>query len=449
MWEQALAWIHGKVNQQAFDAWFRPISEKDVNGDTLALRVPNKFFKDWLVNNYADLIEEAVSLEAGRRMGVELLVEDHGAIDLSRRDSGPTTSRPLIKANEDHQLNPRYTFSNFVVGSSNQFPHAASVAVSKSIGQKYNPFFIYGGVGLGKTHLIHAIGNAIRQNRPNARIRYISSEQFMNEFVWSLRNDRSDGFSKDNKMDLFRRRFRYETDVLLMDDIQFIAGKDRTQDEFFHTFNSLYERNKQIVLASDKYPQEIPDLEERLCSRFQWGLVADIQPPEFETRLAIVRKKAEEEDILLPDDVAIFLASSIKSNVRELEGSLINLAAHASLDSRRIDISFATETLNKIIAMQQVALTVENIQNTVCKAFSVSLNDLKGNGRKRSIVFPRQIAMYLCRKGLGTSLPELGERFGGRDHTTALAACRKVEKMISTNLNIRSRVEALERLLGF
>jgi chromosomal replication initiator protein len=234
-----------------------------------------------------------------------------------------------------------------------------------------------------------------------------------------------------------------------MDDIQFIAGKDRTQDEFFHTFNSLYEKNKQIVLASDKYPQEIPDLEERLCSRFQWGLIADIQPPDFETRLAIIRKKSEDEAIPIPDDVATFLAASIKSNVRELEGSLINLSAHASLEGRHIDMAFARETLNKVISLQQSTVTVESVQETVCKAFSVSLSQLTGSGRKRVHVLPRQVAMYLCRKGLNSSLPEIGERFGNRDHTTALAACRKVEQLLKTDLNIRSRIEALERLLGF
>jgi chromosomal replication initiator protein len=336
------------------------------------------------------------------------------------------------------RLNPKYTFSSFVVGSSNQLPHAASVAVANAVGLKYNPLFIYGGVGLGKTHLLHAIGNGVRGQYAGARICYISTEQFMNEFVSSLRN---------NKMETFRRRFRKDLDVLLMDDIQFIAGKDGTQDEFFHTFNSLYDGNKQIVLTSDKYPQEIPELEERLRSRFQWGLIADIQPPEFETRLAILRKKAEDEGIPLPNDVALYLADSIKSNVRELEGSLINLAAHASLENRRIDISFARETLKKVIALHQTSLTVESVQQTVCKHFNVSLSDLRGPRRHRSIAFPRQVAMYLCRKVLNSSYPELGEQFGGKDHTTALAACRKIERLVTEDVDVRSKVEALERLL--
>ncbi|MBW2277294.1 MAG: chromosomal replication initiator protein DnaA, partial [Deltaproteobacteria bacterium] len=271
-----------------------------------------------------------------------------------------------------------------------------------------------------------------------ARICYISTEQFMNEFISSLRN---------NTMERFRRRFRKDLDVLLMDDIQFIAGKDGTQDEFFHTFNSLYDDNKQIVLTSDKYPQEIPELEERLRSRFQWGLIADIQAPELETRLAILKKKAEDEGIPLPNDVALYLADSIKSNVRELEGSLINLAAHASLENRRIDISFARETLKKVIALHQTSLTVENVQQTVCKHFNVSMTDLRGSRRHRSITFPRQVAMYLCRKVLNSSYPELGLQFGGKDHTTALAACRKITRLVSEDVEVRSKVEALERAL--
>jgi chromosomal replication initiator protein len=449
MWKQALASIEDKLNHQVFDAWFRPIEYEESGEKTVTLKVPNKFFKEWLSNNYLDIIKEALFVESGRHVDVEFVVspKNHKSeIAPRKEEQAPITPLARTSTQYKSQLNPKYTFENFVVGASNQLPHAASVAVTEMVGRRYNPLFVYGGVGLGKTHLIHAIGNEIRKKNPTARICYISSEQFMNDFIGSLRNDRS---LKDNKIDAFRRRFRQETDVLLMDDIQFIAGKDRTQDEFFHTFNSLYEKNKQIVLASDKYPQEIPDLEERLCSRFQWGLIADIQAPEFETRLAIVNKKSEEEGIPLPKDVAIFLAGAIKTNVRELEGSLINLAAHASLEGRRIDLPFAKETLNKIISYQQSAVTVENVQQTVCEAFNISLEQLKGSGRKRSLVLPRQVAMYLCRKGLNASLPEIGEQFGGRDHTTALAACRKVEKMVKDDLNIRSRIEALQRLLGF
>ncbi len=441
-WNNALRWIQEKLNQQVFEAWFAPVSFENLNGHTLTLKVPNKFFKEWLSNNYIDLIQEAMLVEFGKPYHVDFRVVEQG--DERSPDYSDVTPKPQPQAPPhsfgEVRLNPKYLFENFVVGASNQLPHAASIAVTEMVGTKYNPLFIYGGVGLGKTHLVHAIGNAIRENAPEKRICYISSEQFMNEFVSSLRTD---------KMDLFHRRFRRETDVLLMDDIQFIAGKDRTQDEFFHTFNSLYEQNYQIVLTSDKYPQEIPDLEERLRSRFQWGLIADIQPPELETRIAIAKKKAEEEGIPLPNDVAFFLASSIKSNVRELEGSLINLAAHASLEGRRIDLDFAQETLKKVIALQQTALTVESVQNVVCKHFNVTLEEMRGSRRQRSVAFPRQVAMYLCRKGLNTSFPEIGERFGGKDHTTALAAFRKIEKLVAEDIDVRGRVEALERLLGF
>jgi chromosomal replication initiator protein len=439
MWEQTLEWIRGRLNEQVFDAWFSPVSLKKMDEDAITLIVPNKFFEEWLSNNYIELIQEAVLIETGKRVRVKFSVAENSSVDLNQVPSQPPTPARTQQIRE-FKLNPKYTFANFVVGSSNQLPHAASIAVTEMEGQKYNPLFLYGGTGLGKTHLIHAIGNEIRKKNPNSRICYISSEQFMNEFISSLRNDR---------MDQFHRHYRKETDVLLMDDIQFISGKDRTQDEFFHTFNCLYEENRQIVLTSDKYPQEIPDLEERLRSRFQWGLIADIQPPEFETRLAIVNKKSEEEGIPITKEVAIYLASSIKSNVRELEGSLINLAAHASLDGRKIDIIFAKETLKKIIAFQGAPITVEGVQETVCKHFSVSINDLIGAKRQRSIAFPRQVAMFLCRSGLNSSYPEIGKSFGGKDHTTALAAYRKIKKLVEEDVAVRVRIETLERLLGF
>lgn len=435
-WEKSLVWIREKLSDQVFETWFKPVELAKLTESSLTLSVPNSFFKEWLSNNYTDLIMEAMLSETGNRLEVVFVVED--------RTTGGALEQPVAGttavAVPTGRLNPKYTFDNFVVGSSNQLPHAASVAIAASRGQKFNPLFIYGGVGLGKTHLLHAIGNDVWSRDQSTRVTYMSAEELMNEFVSSLRN---------NKMDSFRRRYRKNCDVLLIDDIQFIAGKDAMQDEFFHTFNALYEENKQIVLTSDKYPQEIPDLEERLRSRFQWGLIADIQAPELETRLAILKKKAEDERIPLPDDVALFLATSVKSNIRELEGSLINLAAHASLEGRRIDMEFAEETLKKVIALYQNRLTVENVQQAVCKHFNISLQDMKGARRQRSVSFPRQIAMYLCRKGLSSSYPEIGDQFGGKDHTTALAACRKIEKMVQEDLAVRNKVEALERLLGF
>lgn len=439
-WKKSLTWIREKLSGQVFDTWFAPISTAHFDGDKVVLEVPNTFFKEWITNNYIDLIKEAVFIESGSRLDVDIAIKESSEL-AKLPERAAVSSIPPRPVNElQSRLNPKYTFSNFIVGASNQLPHAASMAIATQIGTRFNPLFIYGGVGLGKTHLLHAIGNQVLSLRPTARICYLSSEEFMNEFVASLRT---------NKMDNFRRKFRKSCDVLLIDDIQFIAGKDGTQDEFFHTFNALYEENKQIVLTSDKYPQEIPDLEERLRSRFQWGLIADIQVPEMETRLAILKRKAEDEGIPLPDDVALFLATSIKNNVRELEGSLINLAAHASLDNRPIDLDFATQTLKKVVALHESALSVDSIQHAVCKHFNVAMDELTGTKRHRSIAFPRQVAMYLCRKGLNSSYPEIGTQFGGKDHTTALAACRKIEKQIKEDAAVRGKVEALERLLGF
>lgn len=439
-WKKSLAWIREKLNAQVFDTWFAPISTARFEEDRVILEVPNTFFKEWISNNYIDLIKEAVFIGSGTRFDIDIAIKQNTDTQIDRISRLAAPVAPPV-VNEYHaRINPKYTFSNFIVGSSNQLPHAASMAIATQMGTRFNPLFVYGGVGLGKTHLLHAIGNQVLAQRPTAKICYLSSEEFMNEFVASLRT---------NKMDNFRRKFRKNCDVLLIDDIQFIAGKDGTQDEFFHTFNALYEDNKQIVLTSDKYPQEIPDLEERLRSRFQWGLIADIQVPEMETRLAILKRKAEDERIALPDNVALYLATSIKTNVRELEGSLINLAAHASLDNRPIDLDFATQTLKKVVALHESALSVDRIQNAVCKHFNVALDELTGAKRHRSIAFPRQVAMYLCRKGLNSSYPEIGTQFGGKDHTTALAACRKIEKQVKEDASIRGKVEALERLLGF
>ena len=439
-WDNVLAAIRGKLSAQMFETWFAPIEVKGLAEERLTLGVPSSFFKEWLVNNYLELIRDSLQAEIGQRLEVEIEVEER--VHAPRSGAAPEGDAPPLRKSVsiDSRLNPKYTFSNFVVGTSNQLPHAASIAIVERSVSTYNPLFVYGGVGLGKTHLMHAIGNAVRARNPGKVIMYLSSEEFVNEFVSSLRT---------NKMDVFRRKFRKWCDVLLIDDIQFIAGKDGTQDEFFHTFNSLYEDGKQIVMTSDKYPQEIPDLEERLRSRFQWGLIADIQAPELETRLAILKRKADDERIALPDDVALFLASSIKSNVRELEGSLINLAAHASLEGRPIDIEFAKERLKRVIALHQSVLSVESVQQAVCKHFNVSLTDMRGSRRHRSIALPRQVAMYLCRKGLKSSFPEIGNKFGGKDHTTALAACRKIERMVAEDNMVRAKVEAIERLLGF
>ncbi|MGH7831744.1 MAG: chromosomal replication initiator protein DnaA, partial [Candidatus Binatia bacterium] len=336
-----------------------------------------------------------------------------------------------------NNLIPKYNFENFVVGASNQFAHAASLAVANQPGEHYNPLFIYGVVGVGKTHLVNAIGHRILERRADLKVVYLSSESFMNELIASLRRD---------KMDEFKTRFR-NVDALILDDVQFIAGKERTQEEFFHTFNSLHESHKQIVLTSDKFPKEIPDLEDRLRNRFEWGLIADIQAPDMETRVAILQKKAEFEALRLPHEVAIFLASHIDSNVRELEGSLTRLGAFASLTKTEITVDLAKEVLKSTIKGNRKEVTVENIQKTICDYFNLKLGDLKSKRRTRNIALPRQVAMYLCRKYTSTSFPAIGYKFGGRDHSTVIHASKSIEKKIKEDPNMQVTIERIEKNL--
>jgi chromosomal replication initiator protein len=441
-WIKTLDWLKKHLNEQIFETWLAPVNVSEFSDTTVELQTPNSFFKDWITDNYLDIIHQAILVTTGRPHQINITVKDdsHEAIKRISQVSPSRSARQpsSLKA----RLNPRFTFSNFIVGTSNQLPHAASIAVANEIGTRYNPLFIYGGVGLGKTHLLHSIGNHVMAKSPDARIIYLSAEEFMNEYVNAVRTP------SNNAMTAFQTKFRKNCDVLLIDDIQFIAGKERTQDEFFHTFNALQHENKQIVLTSDKYPQEIPKLEDRLRSRFLQGLIADIQAPDLETRLAIIKRKAENENIPIPDDVALFLATSMKTNVRELEGALINLAAHSSLENSVIDLDFATRTIKKVVALHEISLSVDNIQKAVCKQFNVSIDELTGSSRQRSIAFPRQIAMYLCRKGLNSSFPEIGNKFGGKDHTTAMAACKKIARQIKQDVSARSKVEALERMLG-
>jgi chromosomal replication initiator protein len=335
-------------------------------------------------------------------------------------------------------LLPKYTFDSFVVGASNQFAHAASKAVANQPGDHYNPLFIYGGVGLGKTHLVNAIGHQVLDRNEDARVVYLSSESFMNELIAALRRDR---------MDEFKSRFR-RVDVLIVDDVQFLAGRERTQEEFFHTFNSLYDGHRQIVLTSDKFPKEIPDLEERLRNRFEWGLIADIQPPDVETRVAILEKKAEIEGIDMPQEVAIFLATNIDSNVRELEGSLTRVGAFASLNKCPITVDFAREVLQSVLRDRaDRAVTIETIQKAVCEFFRIRPTDLRSKKRTRTVALPRQVAMYLCRRHTDASFPVIGDRFGGRDHSTVIHAAQVVERRLRDDPAFRATVERLERLL--
>jgi chromosomal replication initiator protein len=445
LWENALSTLEGRIKPHNFEMWLRPIQCKSVDGSRITLSAPSKWIKEWFQDNYQSIVLDA--LRAQTNQDYEILFEvrepDPAPVPQPIVETAKTGSAPhdfnKDKPTDAPDLLSKYTFDAYVVGPSNQLAHAASRAVADIPANKYNPLFIYGGVGLGKTHLVHAIGHRIREKHPTWRILYLKTETFMNEYINCIRN---------GKIDEFRRKYRERCDVLLMDDIQFLAGKDRTQDEFFHTFNSLFESHRQIVLTADKYPHEIPDLEERLRSRFQSGLIADIQPPELETRIAILKKKAEMDGINLPDDVAIYLATNIKSNVRELEGLLIRVAAFAGLQEQSITIEFAKETLKNFLTQAAHSLTVEAVQKEVANYFNVKLTDLKSPKRHQAIARPRQIAMYLARKLCKASYPELGQRFGGKDHTTVLSACRKVEGLVQTDPKTRHTVEELERHLS-
>jgi len=439
LWERALEELGEQLGKQNFETWIKPIRFSEQKGNDIRLDVPNQFFRDWLMDHFIGLIEQVVGSIAHQQVKVSLTVnqgsQPKGVAAKSERKIEHERDRP---PRTNNNLIAKYTFENFVIGASNQFAHAASIAVANQPGEHYNPLFIYGGVGLGKTHLVNAIGHRAVAKRPNLKVVYLSSESFMNELIGSLRRD---------KMDEFKTRFR-NTDLLILDDVQFIAGKERTQEEFFHTFNSLYESHKQIVITSDKFPKEIPGLEDRLRNRFEWGLIADIQPPDMETRVAILQKKAETEAVELPHDVAIFLASNIDSNVRELEGSLTRLGAFASLTRSTITVDLAKEVLRHTLKGAQKEITVESIQKTICDYYNIKLGDLKAKRRTKNIAFPRQVAMYLCRKYTETSFPGIGDKFGGRDHSTVIHASKTIEKKIKEDPYMQTTIEKLERTLN-
>ena len=438
LWRDALAEIKEQLGKQNFDAWIKPIRFNSQNKNEILLDVPNKFFRDWLVEHHLRLIEQVVSSIAHHELKVCLNVDHQLQTKETAEKNEKKEEREREKPNRANNLIPKYTFENFVIGASNQFAHAASMAVANQPGDHYNPLFIYGGVGLGKTHLVNAIGHKAATRRTGQKILYLSSESFMNELIGSLRRD---------KMDEFKIKFR-NIDILILDDVQFIAGKERTQEEFFHTFNSLYESHKQIVITSDKFPKEIPGLEDRLRNRFEWGLTADIQPPDMETRVAILQKKAETEGFQLPHDVAIFIASNIDSNVRELEGALTRLGAFASLTKSTITMELTKEVLHNTLKASRKEVTVESIQKTICDYFNVKIGDLKAKRRTQNIAFPRQVAMYLCRKYTGTSYPAIGSMFGGRDHSTVIHASKTIEKKMREDPNMQTTIEKLERNLN-
>jgi chromosomal replication initiator protein len=426
IWDQVLGRIETKVNQHTFSTWFRPTSFLADTGTLLRIRVPNALFSAWLPKHYSTVLEEALAEVDRRGCEVSFVTEEAAPADELVGRGVPTPTfvdlEPRIDASapvEPGGMSPRYSFDTFIVGPSNQFAHAACRAVAEAPSRSYNPLFIYGGVGLGKTHLMHAIGHYVLNHLKTLKLTYISSERFMNEMINAVRYDRI--------LD-FRERYR-SVDVLLVDDIQFIAGKEGTQNEFFHTFNALYDSQKQIVISSDCPPHEIPSLEERLRSRFEWGLIADIQAPDLETKSAILKKKAETEGIPLPDNVAIYIAGKIKSNVRELEGSLIRLIAYASLKGQEITLPLAQEVLRNILQNDDRAVTIEIIQKFVADYHRLKPAELKSRNNSKSVAMPRQIAMYLCKSLTSASLPEIGKSFGGKHHSTVIHSIRKIEDL--------------------
>jgi len=433
-WDRVLARIETKINRHSFYTWFKPTSLIAETAAGITVRVPNPVFKDWLTKHYSAVLAEALTEIRAGEVPITFVADAQGEasnISLSSEEAAVLELAPPVSTSGPAGLNPRYTFDSFIVGSSNQFAHAASRAVAEAPSRSYNPLFIYGGVGLGKTHLMHAVGHYVLSHDASLKLTYISSERFMNEMINALRFDRV--------LD-FRERYR-SVDVLLVDDIQFLAGKEGTQTEFFHTFNALYDSQKQIVVSSDCPPHEIPSLEERLRSRFEWGLIADIQPPDLETKVAILKKKAEAEAVPLPDDVAIYIAGKIKSNIRELEGSLIRLVAYASLTGVEISLPLAQDVLRNILEHEDKAVTIEQIQKFVADYYNLRPAELKSRNNSKSVAMPRQVAMYLCKSLTHASLPEIGRSFGGKHHSTVIHSIRKVEAL-------RKRDPSFNILLG-
>jgi chromosomal replication initiator protein len=425
LWARLLAVLEGQVPESVLESWLRPCRLLAVDGNRLRIVAPNKFTRDWIGEHHVDTIQVAARTVLGGNPQVSI------EMDAEPERSAPI-SRERIPGAALDDLTPRYTFASFVIGSSNQFAQAACQAVAELPGKAYSPLFLYGGVGLGKTHLLHAVGHEMARLHPSLRLLYLSSERFTNELINAIRYDRTGEF-----------RAKYRTiDLLLIDDIQFMAGKERTQEEFFHTFNDLYESHKQIVVSSDSTPKEIPELEERLRSRFEWGLIADIQPPDFETRVAILKKKAELERVRLPDDVAYLMASRIKTNIREIEGSLTRMVAFCSLTGREMSVDLAQEVLSELWGADEKVITIEHIQRKVSEFFGLKLTDMRARRRTKAVAFPRQIAMYFARQLTHASLTEVGRAFD-KDHTTVLHAVTKVETLIRQDAKFKKTVDTL------
>lgn|SRR5690348_8961560 len=429
-WEKILQHMERRVNAHSFSTWFRPTRLEAAENGRLLIRVPTPLFRKRLTQTYGDLLQAVLAEVSMPEAQIDFICTESEPVGTG--DAPPAQAR-LDFDSVNHQLNPRYTFETFVVGSSNQFAHAAARAVAEQPSKSYNPLFLYGGVGLGKTHLMQAIGHAIKQRNPATRLTYVSAEKFTNEVIAAVRFDR---------MSNFRDRFR-TMDVLLVDDIQFIAAKERTQEEFFHTFNALYDQQKQIVISSDCPPKEISSIEERLRSRFEWGLIADIQLPDLETKIAILQKKAESEHARIDEEVAEYIARSIKSNVRELEGALIRLLAYTSLTGAELSVSTAQEVLKNIIETQEKRVSIEQIQRRVGEHFGKRGQDLKVRSNSREIAFPRQVAMYIVKQLTAASLPEIGRQFGGKHHTTVLHSINKIENLRRSDKELNKTINRL------
>jgi chromosomal replication initiator protein len=436
-WEKAREIIKDKIGLTTYETWFSTLHFRELNPQTLVIETPDEFFKNWIVEHYSSLISDTL-----KEISAEPIRIDYEVNANIIKKEAPYRLPPFERnferpSSPQAHLNPRFTFDNFVIGSSNRFAHAASMAVGESPAKAYNPLFIYGGVGLGKTHLMQAITHKIQEKFPTLQHCYISSERFTNELIDAIRH---------RSTNQFRQKYR-NIDVLLIDDIHFIAGKESTQEEFFHTFNALHDSRKQIIISSDRPPKEISRLEERLSSRFAWGVITDIQPPDFETRVAILRKKIEREPVQVPDNVLTFIAQEIKTNIRELEGALIRVVAYSLLEEKPVSLEMAKLILKDLVQETVMKIDVEKVLKAVAEVFNVSLLDIKAPKRNKNIVLPRQVAMYLSRKLTTLSLPEIGYAFGGKDHTTVLHSCRKIEKSIIADTELNKTIEKLSTIL--
>ncbi|MFC4778352.1 chromosomal replication initiator protein DnaA [Paenibacillus sp. GCM10023252] len=435
LWQQVLSIIQTKLSKPSFDTWFKATKANFVDDSMLEVTAPTTFAVEWLESRYTKLIRSTLYEFLGRQVDIRFTIEESKSTEPTAYAQPMNMPAPVVQEETfSHMLNPKYVFDTFVIGANNRFAHAASLAVAEAPAKAYNPLFLYGGVGLGKTHLMHAIGHYIMDHNPNTKVLYISSEKFTNEFINAIR---------DNRGESFRTKYR-NIDVLLIDDIQFLAGKEQTQEEFFHTFNALHEERKQIVISSDRPPKEIPTLEERLRSRFEWGLITDIQPPDLETRIAILRKKAKAENLDIPNEAMVYIANQIDTNIRELEGALIRVVAYSSLINEDISSHLAAEALKDIIPSSRPRMiTIQDIQTKVGEFYGLRLEEFKARKRTKAVAFPRQIAMYMSRELTDYSLPKIGEAFGGRDHTTVIHAHEKINQQLKVDQDLYKIVQNL------